>query len=49
MISRIRSFLGRTLTRKITVLLAGFLAMQSLQLGAGIYGILHRLARRPPA
>jgi diguanylate cyclase (GGDEF)-like protein len=35
------SWLGRTLTRKFTLLLAGFLALQALQLGVGIYGILH--------
>lgn len=41
MISRIRNWLGRTLTRKFTLLLAGFLALQALQLGVGVFGILH--------
>lgn len=35
------NWLGRTLTRKFTLLLAGFLALQVLQLGVGIYGVLH--------
>ena len=35
------NWLGRTLTRKFTFLLAGFLALQVLQLGIGIFGILH--------
>lgn len=35
------NWLGKTLTRKFTLLLAGFLALQALQLGVGIYGILH--------
>jgi len=35
------NWLGRTLTRKFTLLLAGFLALQALQLGIGIFGILH--------
>ena len=41
MISRIRNWSGRTLTRKFVLLLAGFLALQALQLGFGIYGVLH--------
>ena len=41
MISRIQNWLGRTLTRKFTLLLAGFLALQVLQLGVGVFGILH--------
>ncbi len=32
---------GQTLTRKFTLLLAGFLVLQALQLGVGIFGILH--------
>ncbi|MCR4303374.1 MAG: diguanylate cyclase [Gallionella sp.] len=35
------NWLNRTLTGKFTFLLAGFLALQALQLGVGIYGILH--------
>ncbi len=35
------SWLGKTLTRKFTLLLAGFLALQALQLGIGIFGVLH--------
>jgi len=35
------SWLGQTLARKFTLLLAGFLVLQVLQLGAGIFGILH--------
>ncbi len=35
------NWLGLTLTRKFTLLLAGFLALQLLQLGVGIFGILH--------
>ncbi len=35
------NWLGRTLTRKFTFLLAGFLALQVLQLGIGISGVLH--------
>ena len=35
------NWLGRTLTRKFTFLLAGFLALQVLQLGIGIFGVLH--------
>jgi diguanylate cyclase (GGDEF)-like protein len=35
------NWFGRTLTRKFTLLLAGFLALQALQLGVGIYGVLH--------
>lgn len=35
------SWLSKTLTRKFTLLLAGFLALQALQLGIGIFGILH--------
>lgn len=34
-------WLNRTLTRKFTSLLAGFLVLQALQLGIGIFGILH--------
>jgi diguanylate cyclase (GGDEF)-like protein len=41
MISPIQHWLGRTLTRKFTLLLAGFMALQALQLGVGISGILH--------
>lgn len=41
MTSRIKTWLGHTLTRKFTVLLAGFLALQALQLGVGVFGILH--------
>jgi diguanylate cyclase (GGDEF)-like protein len=40
-IAHLRHWLGRTLTRKFTLLLAGFLALQALQLGAGLYGLLH--------
>ena len=35
------NWLGRTLTRKFALLLAGFLALQALQLGIGIFGVLH--------
>ena len=35
------NWLSQTLTRKFTLLLAGFLALQLLQLGIGIFGILH--------
>ncbi|HLD14642.1 MAG TPA: HAMP domain-containing protein, partial [Burkholderiales bacterium] len=35
------SWLGKTLTRKFILLLAGFLVLQALQLGIGIFGILH--------
>ncbi|MCR4347447.1 MAG: diguanylate cyclase [Sulfuricaulis sp.] len=35
------NWLGKTLTRKFIILLAGFLALQALQLGIGIFGILH--------
>ncbi|MEK7840792.1 MAG: HAMP domain-containing protein, partial [Pseudomonadota bacterium] len=41
MIAFVRNWLGRTLTRKFTLLLAGFLALQTLQLGVGIFGVLH--------
>lgn len=41
MTSRIKNWLGHTLTRKFTVLLVGFLALQALQLGVGVFGILH--------
>lgn len=41
MISSIQNWLGRTLTRKFTLLLAGFLVLQVLQLGVGVFGILH--------
>lgn len=41
MISRTRSWLGHTLTRKFTLLLAGFLALQALQLAVGVLGTLH--------
>ena len=33
--------LGRTLTRKFLLLLAGFLILQAAQLGAGVFGVLH--------
>jgi len=39
--SHIRNWLGRTLARKFMLLLAGFLALQALQLGVGISGLLH--------
>lgn len=35
------NWFSRTLTRKFTFLLAGFLALQAFQLGIGIFGILH--------
>lgn len=35
------NWLGLTLTRKFTLLLTGFLVLQVLQLGIGIFGILH--------
>src|SRR3989304_893433 len=35
------NWLSQTLTRKLTLLLAGFLALQTLQLGVGIFGVLH--------
>ena len=35
------SWLSQTLTRKFTLLLAGFLVLQALQLVIGIFGILH--------
>ncbi|MEK7207573.1 MAG: diguanylate cyclase, partial [Pseudomonadota bacterium] len=35
------NWFSRTLTRKFTLLLAGFLALQVLQLGVGIFGVLH--------
>ena len=40
MIVHLRPWLGRTLTRKFTLLLAGFLALQALQLAVGVYGLL---------
>ena len=39
--NRIGGWLGRTLTRKFVLLLVGFLMLQTLQLGIGIYGVLH--------
>ena len=41
MISRIRSWFGRSLVRKFALLFAGFLLLQALQLGVGIFGIMH--------
>ena len=35
------NWLSQTLTRKFSLLLVGFLALQLLQLGVGIFGILH--------
>lgn len=35
------NWLSQTLTRKFTLLLAGFLVLQALQLGIGIFGVLH--------
>lgn len=35
------NWFGQTLTRKFILLLAGFLLLQALQLGVGIFGILH--------
>ena len=37
----IGGWLGRSLTRKFVLLLVGFLMLQTLQLGIGIYGVLH--------
>ncbi len=39
--NRIGGWLGRSLTRKFVLLLSGFLLLQALQLGFGIYGVLH--------
>ena len=35
------AWLGRTLTRKFTLLLAVFLALQAIQLGVGIFSLRH--------
>ncbi|MBI3778822.1 MAG: type IV pili methyl-accepting chemotaxis transducer N-terminal domain-containing protein, partial [Gammaproteobacteria bacterium] len=35
------NWLGLTLTRKFTLLLVGFLVLQTVQIGIGIFGILH--------
>src|SRR3990172_12937867 len=35
------NWFGQTLTRKFTLLLTGFLVLQALQLGVGIFGVLH--------
>lgn len=35
------NWFSQTLTRKFTLLLAGFLVLQALQLGVGIFGVLH--------
>jgi len=39
--ARIFTWLGRTLTRKFTLLLAGFLTLQAIQLSAGIFSLRH--------
>ncbi|HJW81101.1 MAG TPA: diguanylate cyclase [Acidiferrobacterales bacterium] len=41
MISRIQNWLGRTLTRKFSLLLLGFLLLQVAQLVLGVLGVLH--------
>jgi len=41
MIAFIKSWLAGTLTRKFTLLLAAFLALQAVQLSVGIFSLLH--------